>query len=74
MFFKMALALLQGLRLDVSCAAALHASLQALRAHPDADLLDIVQLLATKPMQVYRGDKKPASNPFVVPKASSTIQ
>ena len=36
----------------MSCAAALHASLQALRAHPDADLLDIVQLMATKPMQV----------------------
>ncbi|BDA45360.1 DIS3-like exonuclease 2 [Coccomyxa sp. Obi] len=40
--------------LDVSSAAALQASLAALRDHPDPRMLDIVQLLATKPMQLAR--------------------
>ena len=37
--------------MDVSSAAAVQASLAALRSHPDPRMLDIVQLLATKPMQ-----------------------
>jgi len=38
--------------LDVGSAAGLQASLSALREHPDAKMLAIIQLLATKPMQV----------------------
>ena len=37
--------------MNVSSAAAVQASLAALRSHPDPHMLDIVQLLATKPMQ-----------------------
>jgi hypothetical protein len=44
----------QGLGLDVGGAAALQASLQALRGAHDAAHLDVVQLMATKPMQVAR--------------------
>ena len=42
----------QGVQLDASSAGALHESLQALRQHEDQDLLEIMQLLVTKPMQV----------------------
>ena len=42
----------QGVRLDASSAGALHESLQALRQHEDQELLEIMQLLVTKPMQV----------------------
>ncbi len=38
--------------MDVGSAASLQASLAALRDHPDPRMLDIVQLIATKPMQV----------------------
>jgi len=41
----------QGLGLDVSGAGELQASLQALRSAHDAAYLDVVQLMATKPMQ-----------------------
>ena len=43
---------LQGVQLDASSAGALHESLQALKHHEDADLIEIMQLLVTKPMQV----------------------
>ena len=43
---------MQGVQLDASSAGALHESLQALRQHEDQDLLKIMQLLVTKPMQV----------------------
>jgi len=39
-------------QLDASSAGALHESLQALRHHEDKDLIEIMQLLVTKPMQV----------------------
>ena len=42
--------------MDVSSAASLQASLGALRDHPDPRMLDIVQLLATKPMQVHHNE------------------
>ena len=42
----------QGVHLDASSAGALHESLQALRQHEDQELLEIMQLLVTKPMQV----------------------
>lgn len=41
----------QGVQLDASSAGALHQSLQALRHHEDTELIDIMQLLVTKPMQ-----------------------
>lgn len=44
---------MQGVQLDASSAGALHTSLQALRQHEDKDLIEIMQLLVTKPMQVY---------------------
>ena len=43
---------MQGVQLDASSAGALHESLQALKQHEDADLIEIMQLLVTKPMQV----------------------
>lgn len=44
---------LQGLEVDVSSAGSLARSLQALRtAVQDPAIMDVVQLLATKPMQV----------------------
>ena len=43
---------MQGVQLDASSAGALHESLQALKHHEDADLIEIMQLLVTKPMQV----------------------
>ena len=43
---------MQGLEVDVSTAGSLARSLQALRdAVPDPAVMDVVQLLATKPMQ-----------------------
>ena len=44
---------MQGVQLDASSAGALHESLQALKHHEDADLIEIMQLLVTKPMQVH---------------------
>ena len=41
----------QGVQLDASSAGALHESLQALRHHEDTELIEIMQLLVTKPMQ-----------------------
>ena len=43
---------LQGVHLDASSAGALHESLQALKHNDDTDLIEIMQLLVTKPMQV----------------------
>ena len=50
----------QGVQLDASSAGALHESLQALRRHEDPDLLEIMQLLVTKPMQVRVCPSSPA--------------
>lgn len=49
----------QDVKVDVSSAASLQASLGALRDHPDPRMLDIVQLLATKPMQVHHNESLP---------------
>ncbi len=60
----------QDVNMDVSSAAALQASLAALRNHPDPRMLDIVQLLATKPMQVRqpsRAHKGPSALPLLFP-------
>lgn len=50
---------MQGVQLDASSAGALHESLQALRQHEDQDLLEIMQLLVTKPMQVLVCPSRP---------------
>jgi hypothetical protein len=42
----------QDLVVDAKSAASLQQSLNALKGHPDANMIDIIQLLATKPMQV----------------------
>lgn len=55
---------MQGLDVDVSSAGSLARSLQALRdAVLDPAVMDVVQLLATKPMQVRHLHSLPPSAP-----------
>ena len=49
-----------GMGIDASSAAALHRSLESLRATLDADTLKMVIFLCTKPMQQARPAERPA--------------